>query len=217
MAKHAQLKAETREMLGKKVRRLRAAGKLPATVYGHNVKPSSIQVDAHDLREVLRTAGRTQLIDLVIDRQTARPVFVKQTSVDAKRNSLLHVEFYQANLQEKMSASVPVHFVGESQAVRDGGILLTVLDHVDVECLPEEVPAAIEVDLGALEEINASIHAKDLTLPAGVTLLTPGDEILAKVNPPVAEEVVEEVVEEAEPLPEELGGEEAPADAVPEA
>src|SRR5579872_2925055 len=107
MATHAQLNAETREMLGKKVRRLRAAGKLPATVYGHNIKPQSIQVDAHDLRDVLRKAGRTQLIDLVIDNQTPRPVFVRQTAVDAKRNSLLHIEFYQANLRVKMTSRVP--------------------------------------------------------------------------------------------------------------
>jgi large subunit ribosomal protein L25 len=217
MAKHAQLQAETREMLGKKVRRLRAAGKLPATVYGHNVKPESIQVDAHDMRDVLRTAGRTQLIDLVIDRQQARPVLVKQTSLDAKRNALLHIEFYQVNLQERMSTSVPLHFVGESQAVKDGGILLTVLDHVEVESLPENIPAAIEVDLGSLEEINAAIHVQDLPMPEGVTLLTPGDEILAKVNPPVAEEVVVEAIEETEPLPQELGGEEPQPDAVPEA
>jgi large subunit ribosomal protein L25 len=217
MAKHAELKAEHRDMLGKKVRRLRAAGKLPATVYGHDVTPESIQVDAHDMRDVLRKAGRTQLIDLIIDSQKARPVFVKQTSIDAKRNALLHVEFYQANLREKMSASVPLHFQGESQAVKDGGILLTVLDHVDVETLPEDVPAAIEVDLTALAEMNAAIHAQDVQMPAGVALLTSGDEILVKVNPPVAEEVVEEAIEEPEPLPAGLGGEETPPDAVPEA
>jgi large subunit ribosomal protein L25 len=217
MAKHAQLKAETRDMLGKKVRRLRAAGKLPATVYGHDVKPESIQVDARDMREVLRTAGRTQLIDLLIDTQKARPVFVKQTSVDAKRNALLHVEFYQANLKEKMSASVPIQFTGDSQAVKDGGILLTLLDHVEVECLPEDVPAAIEVDLSALQDINSAVHVQDLTAPQGVALLTPGDEIVVKVNPPIVEEVIEEIVEEAEPLPEELGGEEPSPEAVPEA
>jgi large subunit ribosomal protein L25 len=217
MAKHAQLHAETRQLLGKKVRRLRAAGILPATVYGHNIKPASIQVVAHDMRVVLRTAGRTQLIDLVIDEEKARPVFVKQTSIDPKRNSLLHVEFYQANLLEKITVSVPIRFTGESQAVKDGGILLTMLDHIDVEALPDNVPSDIEVNLDSLAEFNAALHAADLTIPAGATLLTPTDEIVVKVNPPISEAAVEEIITEAAPLPEELGGEEPSPESVPEA
>lgn len=218
MATRIQLQAERREMLGKKVRRLRREGKLPATVYGHQVQPQSIQVDAHEFRNVFRQSGSTGLIDLVIDTQPARPVLIRQTTVDAKRNSILHVEFFQANLREKITTHIPVHFVGDSPAVRDGGIFLPVLDHVDIESLPQDVPTGgLQVDIGGITEINGSIHAADLQLPQGVSLVTLGDEVLAKVNPPVAEEVVEEIIAEAEPLPQELGGEEAQPDAVPEA
>src|SRR5947209_6243618 len=148
MAQHTELKAEKRELLGKKVRRLRSAGVLPATVYGHNVTPLSIQVDAREFRTLLRAQGRTQLVDLVIEGERPRPVFIKQTAVDSKRNALLHVEFFQANLREKLTTHLPLHFVGDSQAVRDGGILLTVLDHIDIECLPDDVPAGgIDVDV----------------------------------------------------------------------
>jgi large subunit ribosomal protein L25 len=218
MAQHAQLKAERRELLGKKVRRLRHEGILPATVYGYDTEPVSIQISAHDFAGVLRNAGRTGLIDLTIGTERARPVFVKQTTVDAKRNVIQHVEFYQANLREKMASEVPLHFVGDAPAVREGGILLPVLDRLSIESLPDDVPASgIDVDVSSIVEINGAIHAGEIALPSGVTLLTPGDEILVKVNPPIAEEVVEELIAETTPLPTELGGEETQPDAVPEA
>src|SRR5947209_2053579 len=168
MAKHAELQAEQREMLGKKVRRLRAQGVLPATVYGHEVTPVSIQVDAHDFQQVLKSSGRTQLIDLSIGSEKARAVFVKQIAVDAKRNAIQHVEFFQANLREKTHATVPIHFVGESQAVKDGGILLTLVDHVEVESLPDDIPPGFDVDISALQEINSALHVSDITPPEGV-------------------------------------------------
>jgi large subunit ribosomal protein L25 len=215
MASRAQLKADKRELFGKKVRRLRRAGILPATVYGNKIEPQSIQVDSHAVRDVMRQAGSTQLIDLVIESQPARPVLIRQTTVDAKRNAVIHIEFFQANLREKMTTHVPLHFVGESPAVKDGGIFLTVLNHIDIESLPQDVPEAIEVDVSVIVEMNGVIHAGELSLPAGLELVMSADEVVAKVNPPVAEEV-EEAAAEAE-APVELGGEEASADAVPEA
>jgi large subunit ribosomal protein L25 len=218
MANHIQLQAEKRTILGKKVRRLRREGKTPATVYGYNTEPQTIQLDSHDVRKALREAGRTQVIDLDIDGTGVRSVLVRQTAVDAKRNQLLHVEFYQANMSQKLITHVPVHPAGESQAVKDGGILLMLIDHIDIESLPDAVPAGgIEVDLSSLVDYNSVIHAGELPLPSDVTLVTAADEIVVKINPPITEEEVEEVLAEAEPLPAELGGDETPPDAVPEA
>jgi large subunit ribosomal protein L25 len=218
MANRETLKAQKRELLGKKVGRLRRMGVMPATVYGHNVQPQSIQVDSHEFRAVLRRAGSTQLVDLVIEGERARPVLIRQTQIDPKRNALLHVEFFQANLREKIVTHIPLHFTGDSQAVRDGGIFLPILDHVDISSLPQDVPAGgLEVDVSGITEINGTIHAGELSLPGGIELVTAPDEVVCKVNPPVAEEVVEEAVEVTEPLPEELGGEEEQPEAVPEA
>lgn len=218
MTDRVQLKAEKRDILGKKVKRLRRAGILPATVYGHQVEPVSIQVKSLDMRDVMRRAGVTQLIDLQIENQPARPVLIRHATVEPKRNVVIHVEFFQANLREKLTTHLPIHFVGESPAVKEGGIFLGLIDHIDIESLPQDVPAeGIEVDVSQIQEINGAIHVSDLPIPPSVTLLTAGDEIVAKVNPPVAEEVVEEIISEAEPLPAELGGEETPADAVPQA
>lgn len=217
MSNHVQLKADSRTMLGKKVRRLRAEGVIPATVYGQQTQPQSIQVDARDLAAVIRQAGRNQLIDLIIGEQDARPVFMKQTSVDAKRNALLHVEFFQANLRQRMITQAGLHFTGESPAVKAGGILLQVLDHVEIESLPEDVPPeGILIDISVIAEMNGQIHAHELQIPAGATLLTAGDEVVVKVNPPVSEEVLEEAIADTLPVPTELGGDQTPADAVPE-
>ncbi|MGI8968514.1 MAG: 50S ribosomal protein L25 [Chloroflexota bacterium] len=217
MPQHPLLKAEPREVLGKKVRRLRREGLLPATVYGHNVTPQSIQLNAHELITMLRHTGRTQLIDLAIGSQAVRPVFIKQTAIDAKRHLILHVEFFQANLREKTTSHLPLHFDGESPAVKLGGIFLPVLDHIDIESLPDDIPAdGWHVDISSLLEMNDQIHVSDLHLPDNVAVLTPDDEVVAKGNPPISEAEVEETIAETTPLPDELGGDQPRPDAVPE-
>jgi large subunit ribosomal protein L25 len=218
MASHPQLKAEPREKLGKKVGQLRRQGILPATVYGFGTQPMSIQLDAHEFGTVVRHAGRSQLIDLMIGNERPRAVFIREAQIDPKRNNVIHVEFFQPNLRTTMTTQIPVHVVGESPAVGEGGILLTVLDHLEIESLPDAVPAnGIEVDAGAITEFNGAVHVADLTPPPGVTILTAGDEVVIKVNPPAAEDVVEDAIERTEPLPTELGGDQPQADAVPEA
>lgn len=217
MADHPQLKAEPRELTGKKTGRLRRDGILPATVYGFQMEPRSIQMSAHDFAAVLRRAGRTQVLDLAIGSASPVPVLIRETQVDPKRNSIIHVEFYRPNMRANVQTRVPVHFVGESAAVQEGGILLPVLDHVDIESLPDNVPTAIELDITPITEINGALHVSDIAPVQGVAILTPADEVVVKVNPPAAEEVVEEAVEATEPLPNELGGDETPPDAVPEA
>lgn len=218
MADHPRLQAEPRELTGKKVGRLRRQGILPATVYGPTSPPITIQVGAHEFAAILRQAGRTQLIDLAVGSSATRPVLVRQTQVEPKRNLIQHVEFFQPNLRVKLTTHLPVHVVGESPAVREGGILLQVLDHVDIESLPDAIPAeGLQIDVSRITEINGALHVSDVSAPPGVEFLTPADEIIVKVNPPVAEAVIEEAVEATEPLPTELGGDEPQADAVPEA
>lgn len=217
MADHPQLRAEPRELTGKKSRRLRHEGILPATVYGFQMEPRNIQMSAHEFSGVLRKAGRTQVLDLCVGSSAPMPVLIRSTQIDPKRNHIIHVEFYRPNMRANVQTSVPVNFTGESPAVQEGGIFLALLDHLDIESLPDNVPNALDVDISSIAEINGAIHVSDVVPPNNVVITTPGDEVLAKVNPPVAEEVLEQAVEDTEPLPAELGGEETPADAVPEA
>jgi len=100
MADRAVLDANSRTIIGKKVKNLRRQGRIPATVYGHAVTPASIDIDARAFRTVHSKAGDNQLIDLIVDGSAARPVLIHTTQVDPRRNTAIHVEFYQANLSE---------------------------------------------------------------------------------------------------------------------
>src|SRR3954470_264708 len=114
MASHPQLSAELREKLGKKVGQLRRQGILPATVYGYRTEPKSIQLDAHEFSAVIRRAGRAQIIDLTIGNERPRPVFIREAQIDPKRNQIIHVEFFQPNMLERLTTQATVHVVGDS-------------------------------------------------------------------------------------------------------
>src|SRR5947209_236488 len=123
MADRVRLDARPRTILGKRVKELRRRGRVPATVYGHNVSPLSIDVDAREFRSAHMVAGDAQLIDLIVDGQIARPVIVHSTQIDPRRNTTMHVEFYQANLRVKMTASIPIQVTGDSPASKQGAMV----------------------------------------------------------------------------------------------
>jgi large subunit ribosomal protein L25 len=198
--KHANLTAEPRTVLGKKVARLRHEGKLPANVYGHNVESTAITLDAHDFGLLYRHLLPTTVIDLRVAGQT-RPVLLAKAATSPRTGQVIHVEFKQVNLSEKVSASVAVVGVGESEMMARGdGILVQALDSVNVSALPDELPGSIEVDLSTLVDLHASIHVGDLPVDRSkVEILTPRDELVFTLSAPqLRDEVSEEQVEEAE-------------------
>lgn len=198
MADRIQLEARKRTVLGKKVKQLRRLGKLPATVYGHEVSPESIEVDARSFRTAYTTAGDNQLIDLVVEGQRPRPVLVHSTQLDPRRNVAIHVEFYQANLSEKLTAHIPIHLIGEAPALKEGLMMLSVLDSVELECLPTDLPHDIEVDVSSLMAMGDSIHVADLQVDrAKCEIKTDPEEVVVLISAPQAREE-EEVAEEAE-------------------
>jgi large subunit ribosomal protein L25 len=179
------LHASPRTIMGKKVKRLRQQGILPATVYGHHVAPQSIQVDGREFRTVYHTAGKAQLVDLIIENQRPRPVLIQNIQIDPRRNVIIHVEFYQTNPREKVTANVPIRVVGEAPAERAGGIVLTVLDTIEVECLPADLPSHIDVDVSGLTEINAAVHVRDLAIDRSrVDVKSDPDEVVVKIEAP---------------------------------
>ena len=197
MVKHANLTAEPRTILGKKVAQLRRAGKLPANIYGHNVESTAVTLDAHDFGLLYRHLLPTTVIDLRVDGQS-RPVLLAKASASPRTGQLIHVEFKQVNLREKVHATVSVVGTGNSEMMRRGdGILLQSLDSVEVSALPDELPSSIEVDLATLVDFHAAIHVKDLPVDsASVEVLTPGDELVFKLTAPqMRDEVSEEQVE----------------------
>src|SRR5216683_412941 len=155
-----QLKASVRDLLGKRSRRLYGEGKLAAVVYGHNAKPTP----------------------LVLDRLEFQKVLVREIQTHPRRLGPIHVDFYQVNLEEKITVEVPVHLVGESAAVKRGDAdVLQPIHALRVECLPSDIPAAFEVDLTPLEEIESEVRISDLTVPKGVTVLVDPEELVVKI------------------------------------
>ncbi len=213
MKKHS-LTATTRTELGRKVKHLRAAGKVPATVYGKGVKSASVTLAADGFAKVYAETGETGLIELQVDKDV-RPVLVHTVQVDPVTSSVLHVEFHQVDLKEKVHAKVPVEIVGDSPAVEQKlGVLLTVLNDIEVEALPTELPEKIEVDVTKLAEVDQEVKVSDLRLGSGVTVLTDADLTVVKVGPLVTKEAEAQAAAEEAAAAEAAvaAGDEAPAE-----
>lgn len=216
-AARIELQVSPRQVLGKKVKRLRREGLTPANIYGRGMDSLAIQVSTDELKRILRTAGRNEIVYLRLDGAEPRPTFIRQIQRDPLTDVILHVDFYQISLKEKVRLEVPLHLVGTAPAVETyGGTLLHSLDYITVEGLPTDIPSVIEVDVSGLEELEQAIHVGDLNVPPNLTVLTDPELVVAKVAPPAVERVEEaEVVEEAaavEAAPEAAPAEEAEAE-----
>jgi len=189
-----QLKAATRDLLGKRSRRLHGEGKLAAVVYGHDTKPTPLVLDRLEFQKVFLKSGRTHLVDLVVDAGRTEKVLVREIQTHPRRLGPIHVDFYQVNLEEKITVEVPVHLVGESAAVKRGDAdILQPIHSLRVECLPSDIPEAFEVDLTPLEEIESEIRISDLKMPKGVTVLIDPEELVVKIIKKREMKVEEEV------------------------
>ena len=187
----ATLSAEHREVIGKKVALMRQAGRLPAVVYGHGVDSNPISIDAHDFELLRRRSGPNALVDLSIDGDKARPVLVQTIQVHPVNRRMLHVDLFVVRMTEELTVDVPLTATGESSAVSlHGGTLLHPIESVRVRALPDHLPQSIEYSIASLTDFDTTIHVRDLVVPADVTLLTDGDEIIARVQAPRVEEIV---------------------------
>lgn len=183
MEEQIKLRVEPRTARGKKVRFLRREGKIPANVYGPGMDSIAVQVDEKELRRVLRAAGRHHLVHLTVgSKKKARQVLVRRVQRDDITDAILHVDFHQVPLDKKFTSRVPLVLVGAAPIASSGGILLQVLDHVLIESLPTDLPAALEVDVSALTALDDAIWVQDLIPPANTQILTDGSVLIAKVQ-----------------------------------
>ena len=178
-------------MSGRGVRALRRAGRLPAVVYGHRVDAVSVAVDGRDFLKAFQKVGRNQLLDLQLGAEPPRKALVREVQRNPRDGNLLHVDFYQVNLTEKIESEVPIEFEGEIEIVVKGEAdLLRGLHQLRVEALPTDLPPAITVDISGLKEVDDEIRVKDLKLPVGVEVLDDPEDLIVKVHE--HREVVEE-------------------------
>lgn len=187
-----ELQANTRNVLGKKVRFLRREGVTPVHLFGHGIQSETIQCNTLELQQTLLYAGKTRLIELSIDGDSEpRNVMVREVQRDPLRGNLIHVDLYQVRMTEKMKVEVPVVLIGEAPALKlKEKMLERDVSRLNIECLPGEVPSSIEVDLSALVDGEHPIRVKDLKLGAQITILDDPEVVLARV---VSRQVEEEV------------------------
>jgi len=193
------LKVEKRKVLGRKVKRLRREGILPANIYGKNVKSLAVQVSLKDFLPVYKKVGETGIVELKLTGEDkVRPTLIHNVQFDPVSSQPLHVDFHQVSLTEKITATIPIQLVGESPAIEQKiGVLIQPLSEVEVEALPTDLPDQFTVDISGLKEVDQAITVGDLKPPAGVKILASEKEILVKINPPAKEEVAPPVAEEA--------------------
>lgn len=194
------LKATKRTVTGKQVKQLRRQGLLPGVVYGYKMQPTPISLNAHDAGLILPKLTSSSIVTIDLEgKQIAALVREKQKNFI--KNFFTHVDFQAVSLTESIRTYVSLHFSGTAPAIKEfQATVVTNLTEVEVEALPNDLPERIEVDLSKLAAVGDAIHVKDLPIPAGVQVLTDGDEVVA-VATGTKEETEEEVeiVEGIEP------------------
>jgi large subunit ribosomal protein L25 len=218
-----ELKVAKREILGKKVKHLRRQGITPVHLFGHGIESLALQCETGELERVLGQAGQTRLISLKLAKEKKpRTTVVREFDRDWRKGQLLHVDFYQVKMEEKIKLEVPVVLVGEAPAlISKTNMLEHELGTLTVECLPAKIPTGIEVDISSLAEPDQAIRVKDVTLDKDITVLNNPELVVVKISFRPVEKVEEKVEEELVEVAEEAEAEaeeaaEAPEEATPD-
>ena len=189
------LTAEHRTTVRKGLGPLRRVGLMPAVLYGADKKPVTLQLNSREASKTLNRIVGTALIDLSVNGEPHKTL-VREIQRNFVTDEILHVDFFEVDMNRTMRVSIPVRLVGAAPAVVTlGGILVRGLAEIEIECLPGDLMNEVTVDLGQLKEINTSIHVSDLVLPATIKVLTNPDEQIARVNYASLEEVATEKIE----------------------
>ena len=187
----ATLSAKPRQETGKgAARKLRAAGEVPGTIYGHGRQPQSLSVNSREFERLSERVRITStVIELALEGKTARTL-IRELQRDPIKRTVIHVDFQELVAGEKVTVSVPLRFVGTAEGVKTGGgILEETMHQIEVTCDPANIPDHIDVDVTALT-IGHSLHVGDLTLPPGVEVVDDPEQTIAVLSAPKAEEEV---------------------------
>jgi large subunit ribosomal protein L25 len=194
------LKAQKRDVIGKQVKALRRAGRLPAILYGRSITPIAVTFDYKETSRILPYVTSSQLVVIELEGEQHHAL-VREKQLHPVLGSVLHIDFNVVSMTEKLRTAVSIHLVGESPAVKDyEGIIVTTLEELEVECLPKYLPERIDVDIAVLKQIGDVIHVRDILLAEQIEVLTDPGEMVVLVAAPEAEEI--EAVAAGVPEPE---------------
>lgn len=202
------LSATRRTLTGKKVSQLRNQGKLPAVLYGRSLKePIPVALDRIEASKALRKSSYSSLIMVNLDGEDHNTL-IRDFQIDKIRGDLTHVDFLVVSLTEKVRAEVRILVEGKAPVIANlGGLLVTGLERVEVESLPQDLPEHFAIDVSKLENFGDAVFVRDLIVPENVTVLTDSDELLVVAAAPVTE-----LVEEVAPVAVAVEGEAVPAE-----
>jgi large subunit ribosomal protein L25 len=184
------VEAERRDTRGKNSnRRLRAAGRIPAVMYGSNKEPAVVSVDPVAVGAILHSdTGANTIFSLRVDGGQANAM-VKDYQLDPVSGRLIHTDFLEIAMDRVLEVTVPIEVVGEAEGVKlGGGIMDIVTRAIEISCLPGDIPESIKVDVTGLK-INAYVRVKDLPQDPKVKVVTDGEVVVVTIVPPIKEEV----------------------------
>jgi len=174
--------AKLRTMTGKKVKALRREKQVPGVVYGHGIASRAVSVPLSTLETAHRKAGESSLISLMVDGKPAN-VLIKELQRDPVSGKILHVDFQEVSMQEKLKTQVPIAVKGEAKAVKEfGAVLVRSLNHLDIECLPQDLIPEYVVDVSHLANIGDVIRVSDLALPPQIHILTRPETVVVNIE-----------------------------------
>jgi large subunit ribosomal protein L25 len=179
-----QLKAEKRDLKAN-LRKLRKQDVIPAVLYGNKVPNINLLLNSGEFEKTFRKAGESTIIEVEVVGEKTFPVLIHDVQYHVLTSKPIHVDFFAINMTEKLKTKIALEFIGESKAIKaGGGVLVKSMTEVEVECLPNDLPHNIEVDISKLENFTDSIQVKDLKVNSKVTILANPEEVIAKVQPP---------------------------------
>lgn len=176
-----ELTAQKREIFGKKTSALRKQGFVPAELYGHGLDNMHLMVPSKDFSKVFKEAGESTIVKLKVENNEFN-VLVHDFQRNYLTDEFSHIDFYSVKMDEKITTSVPLEFIGEAPAVKEmGGTLVKVMHEVEIEALPADLPHHISVNVSSIKEIGGSIFIKDLDFGKGVKILVEPETVVATV------------------------------------
>ena len=189
-----ELTVQKREIFGKKVNSLRRESLIPAELYGHGLENIHLSVPAKDFSKLFKEAGESTIINLNLENKKL-PVLIHEVSVDPLSDKIIHIDFYQVRMDEKITTSVPLEFIGEASAVKEKeGVLVKAMQELEIRALPADLPHNFKVELDKLSDIGMSIYVKDLEIPKGVEVLVEPETVIATIKEQAKEEVEEKPI-----------------------
>lgn len=204
MSEQVTFVVQRRTVLGKAVRKLRRDGIIPGNIVEHGKESVPIQLNGPEFQRFLAKNAATTVLRLNVEGGTSgNTVMVQRVEHEPVTRAVLHVDFRHVNMRQPVHARVQIHLDGDAPGVKlYGAMVLSLLDHVEVEALPAELPQALDLDISSLTEPNSTLAVRDISVPKGVKVLTDPDEFVVKLEPPrMAEEAPTTAPEAAAPTP----------------